>query len=181
MHGCNVLAGVVMGTNYHDFNEDLSFSHSAEDMPMWEVVYAKAFPNNSGFFSTRDDGQMQRLGIDRTLILNSGKAIYINEKVRRKSYSDILLEYIGNDQRHTLGWVEKPLFCDYIAYAFVTTKTCYILPVPQLQKAWFENKTDWIDSFGSVSSKNFGYNTISCPVPVKAVFVAMMNGMMVTW
>jgi len=157
----------------NDFNEDLKFSHSAEDLPIWETIYSKAFPDNHGYTNMRNNGQTQQLGIDRTVILSSGKAIYIDEKVRRKDYGDILIEYISNDKKGTKGWAEKPLFCDYIAYAILPTRMCYLLPVPQLQKAWIGNKKEWLSLFGTKSADNKYYNTLNCPVPVNTLFKAI--------
>jgi len=157
----------------NDFNEDLKFSHSAEDLPIWEIIYNKAFPDNLGFVNMRDNGQTQHLGIDRTLILASGKAIYIDEKVRRKDYGDILIEYMSNDQKNTKGWAEKPLFCDYIAYAILPRNVCFLLPVPQLQKAWIENKPDWLLKYGTRSADNKYYKTLNCPIPIDILFKAI--------
>jgi len=157
----------------NNFKNDLAFSHSAEDLPIWSEIYGKAFPENHGFVNMREDGQLQRLGIDRTVILSSGKAIYIDEKVRRKDYGDILVEYVSNDKTNTKGWAEKPLFCDYIAYAILPSYMCYLLPVPQLQKAWIENKKLWLSEFGTRLAKNKNYNTLNCPIPIKTLFLAI--------
>ena len=157
----------------NDFHRDLQFSHSAEDLPLWGVIYNKAFPGNHGFANMRDNGQTQYLGIDRTIILSSGKAIYVDEKIRRKDYGDILIEYISNDQKKTKGWAEKPLFCDYIAYAILPSKMCYLMPVPQLQKAWLENKQIWLSMYGKKEAENRYYKTINCPVPINVLFKAI--------
>jgi hypothetical protein len=157
----------------HDFHECLQRSHDAEDSDIWERIYSAAFPFHKGFVSNRGDGQLQRLGIDRTVILSTGKAVYVDEKVRQRSYGDILLEYIANDKYQTAGWVEKPLFCDYIAYAMLDTCVCYLLPVPQLQSAWLEKKVEWIHAYPSITAKNATYNTISCPVPIHTLYHAI--------
>lgn len=157
----------------NNFNKDLAFSHSAEDLEIWETIYAKAFPGLQAFTNAREDGELQRHGIDRTLILSSGKAIYIDEKVRRENYGDILLEYVSNDKKNTPGWCEKPLFCDYIAYAVLPNNTCYMLPVEPLQTAWGRNKKEWIDKYGIKTAKNQGYQTLNCPLPINVLFKAI--------
>ncbi len=161
----------------NDFNADLAFSHSAEDLPIWKEIYDKAFPENNGFTNMRLNGQTQHLGIDRTVILSSGKAIYIDEKVRRKEYHDILLEYVANDKTGSLGWAEKPLFCDYIAYAIIPLNICYLLPVPQLQACWKNNKRKWLGEYGTCSARNKNYSTLSCPVPVNVLYPAIGNSL----
>lgn len=154
----------------NDFDKDLAFSHDAEDLLIWREIYNKAFPGNLGFTSQRANGELQQHGIDRTVILQSGKAIYVDEKVRREDYGDILLEYISNDQTKSPGWVEKPLYCDFIAYAILPSGKCYILPVPQLQAAWTKNKSSWISNYGTTKAKNRFYKTLGCPVPPHALF-----------
>ena len=154
----------------NDFKADLAFSHTAEDSDIWPMIYAKAFHKYAAMTSTRDDGQMQRLGVDRTIITRSGKAVYIDEKVRRKWYGDILLEYIANDNKMSEGWVEKPLFCDYIAYAVPIKRKCFILPVQQLQAAWIMNKDDWLNKYGTRQADNKHYKTLNCPVPIDILF-----------
>jgi len=155
----------------NDFKKDLEFSHKAEDLKMWQEIYSTAFPGCSTK-NNRADGELQRHGIDRTVVLSSGKAIYVDEKVRRKDYGDILLEYISNDKYNTPGWVCKPLFCDYIAYAILPRKECYLLPVPQLQKAWEDNKQNWL-KFKKIVAENKNYNTISVGVPIPKLFTAI--------
>jgi len=157
----------------NDFQADLAFSHSAEDSEIWKTIYTKAFPGLQSFINTREDGELQRSGIDRTLVLKSGKAIYVDEKVRREDYGDILLEYTSNDTRNTPGWCEKPLFCDYIAYAILPSKMCYLMPVEPLQTAWHRNKDDWLYCFGTKAAQNRGYRTLNCPVPINVLFKAI--------
>jgi len=165
----------------NNFKEDLEFSHTMEDLSIWFEIYNKAFPNNHGFTNERENGQLQQLGIDRTVILSSGKAIYIDEKVRRKNYGDILLEYISNDKTGLKGWAEKPLFCDYIAYAILENGMCYLLPVPQLQKVWLENKEKWLALYETKSAPNNYYNTLNCPIPIKVLFQAIGNALRISF
>ena len=165
----------------NNFEEDLKFSHKMEDWSIWIEIYNKAFPNNHGFTNERENGQTQHLGIDRTVILSSGKAIYIDEKVRRKDYGDILLEFVSNDRTKSKGWAEKPLFCDYIAYAIIESGMCYLLPVPQLQKVWAENKEEWLKGYGIKSAPNQYYNTLNCPIPIKVLFQAIGNALRISF
>jgi len=164
----------------NDFHKDLEFSHSAEDFPFWDEIYLNAFPGCKTK-NNRDDGQLQRHGIDRTVIMDSGKAIYVDEKIRRKDYGDILLEYVSNDKYNTPGWACKPLFCDYIAYAIAPKNMCYLLPVPQLQKAWIENSKKWLSTFKLISAPNKNYNTLSVGVPIKEVFMAIGQALRISF
>jgi hypothetical protein len=120
----------------HDFNQDLAYSRSQSDAPYWKQVYQKAFPDMTSMVDVRKDGWAQRGGIDRIIITTCGRIWKIDEKVRRRAYDDILLEFISNDITGSLGWIEKDLACDFIAYALVPTQQCYLFPVRPLQRAW---------------------------------------------
>lgn len=157
----------------NEFTDDLAFSHAAEDLPCWLEIYRQAFPTMSGMISHRKDGEHQRAGIDRSIILESGKQITIDEKIRRKNYPDIALEYISNDRTAAPGWVCKSLLCDYIAYAIKPSGKAYLLPVPQMQAAWVKNAETWKRSFFHPKAPNRGYNTISVAVPVDVLFQAI--------
>ena len=67
----------------NDFSEDLEFSYTIEGGLFYTEVYKRAFPEFKHMSSNKGDSQMQRHGIDRTVVLKSGKAIYIDEKNRR--------------------------------------------------------------------------------------------------
>jgi hypothetical protein len=133
-----------------DFAEDLKRSHDAEDLPFWEETYRKAFPGMLAMLPHPQDGDHQRQGIDRSIIMANSKQILIDEKVRfrnRKTgrvYEDIALEYLSDRNRNVPGWVCKPLLADYIAYAIAPLGKCYLLPVIQLQEAWRCNGERWL-------------------------------------
>jgi len=167
----------------HNFGESLARSHAAEDLPFWKEIYKRAFPTMIAMINHRQDGEHQRAGIDRQIILASSKQILIDEKVRGRNkktgkvYSDIAVEYWSDFERRTPGWVCKPLRADYIAYAIPPLGKCYLLPVPQLQKAWIEYKKDWIERYPRIEANNKYNNhfwkTISVGIPVKVLFKSM--------
>jgi len=168
----------------HNFQHSLNRSHSAEEMPFWEQVYKTAFPNMSAMVNHRQDGDHQRMGIDRSIILSNAKQITIDEKVRFKAYNDIALEYLSDKERNLPGWVCKPLQCDYIAYAIAPLGKCYLLPVIQLQMAWEAHKERWfsITDF-RINAENWcphtqrKWTTVSLGCPVKEVFQAIGNSL----
>lgn len=170
---------------HNDFNECLAISHAASDLPFWEEAYRKAFPSFSSMVDHRKDGFHQRAGIDRSIILENSKQILIDEKVRGRNrrtgivYPDIALEHVSNNRTRTPGWVCKSLLCDYIAYAIVPHGKCYMLPVPQLQSAWDQNKSEWRRRFGDRKSLNKGYETIFTPVPPGVLFQAIGSALRV--
>lgn len=166
----------------NDFKTDLKFSHSCEDDSCWEEIYSRAFPHLSTMVNHRQDGDHQRLGIDRTLVMENSKVVTVDEKARRIEYpGDILLEYISNDRTGAPGWAEKPLLCDYIAVAYIPSRKCFLLPVIQLQSAWAANKADWITRYKIPPARNAGYNTLNCAVPEKTLFSAIGSTLRINW
>lgn len=160
----------------NDFQECLAESHAAHDLPLWREVYEHAFPTMVAMHCHRADGDHQRVGIDRSVVLDTGKTLWVDEKVRGRNkktgkvYDDIALEYVSNNVRRTPGWVCKPLMCDYIAYAIAPLGKAYLMPVPALQAAWLRNADEWIDKHARIVAQNNGYQTISVGVPANTVF-----------
>jgi hypothetical protein len=155
----------------NDFAKDLEYSHACEDEVCWRQIYQAAFPTMLAMPNHREDGQHQRNGIDRSIILSNSKQLLIDEKARRiKDTGDIMLEYISNDRTNTPGWVEKSILADYIAYAFIPSGTAYLFPVVQLQGAWAKKRDEWIARYGTRKAQNAGYWTHNCPVPTNALF-----------
>ncbi len=170
-----------MTAKVHDFQESLAKSHAQADAPRWGEVYRRAFPGLESFVCVRKDGWAQRGGIDRVLTLQSAKTLLVDEKVRYKDYPDILLEYLSDRDRGVLGWVSKELACDYIAYAFVPSQTCYLLPFQTLRRAWRKNGEQWICDYKRVEAENIGYTTVSVAVPTKVLMIALGDAMKVQW
>lgn len=131
--------------------------------------------------SVRKDGWAQRGGIDRVLTLSSGRTILIDEKTREKVWPDILLERWSDQARKIPGWIQKPLACDFIAYAFVPNETCYLLPTLMLQRAWRLHGRQWSSQFGEVRAHNKTYITVSVPVPIPTLMESISDAMCIVW
>jgi len=173
----NVRAGKYGGMKLHNFHASLAASHLAEDLPFWEEVYRKAFPDMRAMINHREDGDHQRAGIDRSIILGNSKQILVDEKTRWKVYEDIALEVWSDKDRLSPGWVCKPLLADYIAYAIAPLGRCYLLPVIQLQEAWRVNGGEWSDRYFHPCANNEldgrTWVTESVAVPVDILFSAI--------
>ncbi len=165
----------------HSFAERLAMSESYTDAPWWLDVYRSAFPGLQTAVAVRDDGWAQRGGIDRVLTLKCGRTFTVDEKVREKDWPDFLLERWSDEARKKPGWVQKPLACDFIAYAFVPSATCYLLPVPALQRAWRMFGREWAEEYGEKRAPNRGYVTTSVPVPRAVLLAALSEAMTVRW
>ncbi len=165
----------------HNFAESLARSHSYADAPWWFEVYRNAFPNLASAVCVRNDGWAQRGGIDRVLTLSSGKTLSVDEKVREKDWSDFALEYWSDEARKVPGWVAKDLACDFIAYAFVPSRTCYLLPFSTLRSAWRKHCKDWVSRYDRVEAVNQGYRTVSVAVPRGVLLASLTDAMTVSW
>jgi len=172
----------------HDFHKSLATSKEHANAPWWDQVYRKAFIGFATSHYVQDDGWAQRGGIDRVIVLRSGKTFNVDEKVRTKDWPDFALERYSDRQRQTPGWIQKPLACDFIAYAFVPSQRCYLLPFLTLRAAWRSNGPDWIRAaeekakgFSFIYAENHGYTTESVGVPIPVVLKALNDAMLVTW
>jgi len=175
----------------HDFATSLAKSHAQEGAEWWPRVYREAFPNLVTLASVRQDGWAQRGGIDRVLTLGSGKTLTVDEKVRYKDYNDVALEYWSvwrNGKGVTPGWVAKDLACDYIAYAWVPTERCLLLPFQELRRAWKKHAREWVDlgqrasaGFYVARAENDGYQTHSVCVPERVLLDAIRDCLTVRW
>lgn len=165
----------------HSFADSLAKSNTYADAPWWAEVYRKAFPGFDVMQCMRSDGWAQRAGIDRRIHLNSGKTIEVDEKVRERDWPDFLLERWSDEGRRTPGWIQKDLRCDFIAYAFVPSRVCHLLPFPLLRRAWTKHGRAWAQRHETVRARNNGYVTASVAVPIGEVYAALSGAMAVTW
>jgi hypothetical protein len=169
----------------HDFDKSLAHAQANAEEAWWEQVYRTAFPGFATMMNVHKDGWAQRGGIDRVILLESGKVLFIDEKVRWKAWPDILLEYehvsASDEERRWPGWVAKDLACDFVAYAFVAARRCYLLPFVPLRRAWIENSARWLAELPHVRAQNQGYVTHSVAVPTEVLFKALQGALRVVW
>ena len=163
----------------HDFKRSLALSESYSDADWWMEIYRRAFPSMIAATSVREDGWAQRGGIDRVLTLACGRTYTVDEKVRSNEWPDILLEQWSDEARRSPGWVQKPLACDFIAYAFAPSRRCYLLPVAPLHRAWRMHGREWIGVFGQRRAQNAGWVSANVPVPIPVLMQAMVEAMLV--
>ena len=170
------LAGSHGGTKLNkvnDFQTDLAYSQSTEHQPRWERFYRAAFGDIRSIGGYNDSLDTQRKGVDRVITLRNGNTVSIEEKVRRQEHPDVLLEILSDVERGSLGWMEKLLLCDYIAYVWEAYGQGLLLPYQPLQQVWQENKGDWRREYGTVDAPNKGYITRNVPVPIDVLLNAI--------
>ena len=90
-----------------------------------------------------------------------------------------LLRYDSEASSCFARWVQKPLACDFIAYAFAPSGVCYLLPVVPLQRAWRQHGKEWISRYGTPRAQNVGYVSVSVPVPKDVLMRAIADAMIV--
>jgi len=144
----------------HKFHESNAKAENEKNDPFWLDVYKEAFPDMINAMPLREDCKMQRRGVDRVIILDSGKSVYIDEKIRFSEYNDILLEYISVDTTNAPGWIEKDLCIDYLAYAFIKSKRCYLFDWRMLKRAWRYYGERWKAQYNKIEANNNDYKTI---------------------
>ena len=153
---------------------------SAQYGPDWWIpLYRRAFPTLMSAVAIEQDGWAQRAGIDRLLTLACGRTFTVDEKIRTQDWPDVLLERWSDEKRQTPGWVQKPLACDFIAYAYAPAATCVLLPVPALQRAWRQHGRQWIGLYGQRRAQNCGYTTTSVPVPRGVLMQALVEALFI--
>lgn len=146
----------------------------------WIPIYRRAFPTLMSAVAIEQDGWAQRAGIDRLLTLACGRTFTVDEKIRTEDWPDVLLERWSDEARRKPGWVQKPLACDFVAYAYAPAGTCVLLPVPALQRAWRQHGRQWAGLYGVRRAVNAGYTSVSVPVPRGVLMQAIVEAMFVS-
>jgi len=156
----------------NDFNLDLEWSLNTGTDKTLNDLYHRAFPHLREIIAVKDL-KLQIAGIDKILLMDCGKKVLVDEKIRRSDYGDILLEEYSDFDRKKVGWIGRTKFTDYIVYYVVPTKKVYLLPFLILQKAWLANYQDWLKLFGRKFAQNKNYKTSNIPVPVEELLAAI--------
>ena len=164
-----------METKQHNFKESLNWSKSVNNQLPWLDVYKKAFPDYANSHEIESNCQAQHMGIDRVISLKTGKTIYVDEKIRKKYYGDIALEYkhVFNNGSQKVGWIEKDLLIDYLAYAVLPIKKVALFDWQILKRAWLENRESWLNKYKIVKAQNNNYVSYSCAIPKNILFNCM--------
>jgi hypothetical protein len=128
----------------HEFHSELEFARSKAVRDFLREQYKRAWPDGQVNWNDRDN-RAQRVGTDCTILLPGNRFLRCEEKVRRKHYTDIALEYISNDRKGTPGWALVDGEHDFTVYALPDAGRCYILPWAALHKVAKEKIPLWVD------------------------------------
>lgn len=149
------------------------------DSGWWLETYRRAFPRLQSAVPVHRDGWAQRGGVDRVLTLTCGRTYTVDEKLRADDWDDVLLEQWSDESRKVPGWIQKPLACDFIAYAYAPSGRCYLLPVAPLQRAWRQHGRTWVAQYGQRRAQNPGYVSVGVPVPRPVLMRAIADAMLI--
>ncbi len=128
------------------------------------------------------DKNMQKQGIDKTLVTKKGKKIFIEEKFRSFKFwdlrdKDILLEYISIDNKNIPGWVYTSK-SDYLVVVFqhleFEKSELYVFPFEPIRK-WVRENNNAFMKFPDISAPNVNWNTISKAVPLFKIKEILMK------
>lgn len=169
----------------HEFGASLRLSQEHSTAWWWEPVYRAAFPDLATLTYVSKDGPVQRDGVDRVIVTTGGRTYKVEEKVRSKDYEDFFLEYWSDYEARKLGWAAKDSAADFIAYAFIPSARCYLLPFLGLWRAMRENGKAWIERYGErvVPNRVRGraWTTKGVAVPILVVLDAIRDGCLIRW
>jgi len=136
--------------------------------------YKLAFPHAQQFIEcTVKDSQKK--GIDYYALFNENKVLFIEEKVRWKSYPDILIEEYANWEMKILGWgLDITKKSHYLAYIVIPRHEIFIFYYPALRQFFITNHdfllAKYDREFGETYdySGRLSYQTSNIPVPLNA-------------
>ena len=168
--------GAMNDIKDNDFQDSMKIGNNSELDKIWQSVYQEFFPTMKDIIKgNKCYCYSQIKGIDKIIYLENGNMITVDEKVRINDHGDIALEYISNDYTNALGWVEKQMFCNYIAYMILFSREVHFLDYQKLKIAWEKNKEEWFKlySYKIVKARNEYYYTLSLPIPKKVLSEAM--------
>jgi hypothetical protein len=188
----------------HAFAQSLTRSQSHAEASWWGEVYRQAFVDFGSMLYVANDGWAQRSGIDRVITCKSGKVHYVDEKVRDKAWPDFALEVLSDRDRNLPGWARRDLACDFLAYAFVPIRRCYLIPFVPLRAAWLKHVKEWVAlaysgigapaaqrprqgvhrgeaGFGVTFADNGRYVTECVTVPIDVLSDAVREALIVEW
>jgi len=121
---------------------------------------------------------LQYSGVDRLMIIPNQQPVRVEEKIRRQTRNDILIELVA-DNRHYLkhprglGWGLKDYTTDLLLYFFEDTQTGYVFHWEKFQKTLLKNLPEWYrlaespnkNGFSLNKAFNKGYYSLNIAIP----------------
>jgi hypothetical protein len=162
----------------HDFATSHAIGADSKHWPTFDAAYRVKFGAEIEISARNNDPNLaNRLGCDVCVWDKAtNKHYFIDEKVRTKDYSDILLEYVSNDRTRAPGWIISGGQNDYVAFLFPAGRV-FIYEMAALRSVWrawgdkfIKRGAARLDGYRLISAANSsGYNTLSVAVPIAKI------------
>ena len=120
---------------YNRFGDQLKQSQGDSLLPFWDDLYRELWGDKfAGSIVVAGEGDkarvLQRLCVDRVVILTDGTAWTIEEKLRKQDWPDILLEYLSVKEQGKVGWaVNDACISRILVYGKQPTGEFYLFPL----------------------------------------------------
>jgi hypothetical protein len=136
----------------HKYSKSNRFSEDPQIMASSNKFIRKKL---SKFYKVKEivfvkDKTLQSQGVDKILTTFDSKIIRIEEKIRKVTRSDVLLELIGDNRRYLkeeigLGWALRPYDTDLLLYYFVDSDSGILLSWKKFKVMLDKNLPKWYD------------------------------------
>jgi len=173
----------------NDYNQDMKYADSASvrgklDRFMRSKLHK--FWNIESIFPIKEK-KLQFAGVDSIIKIHGQQPIRVEEKVRRLTRKDILVELIADNRYYLkghrgLGWGLKNYTTDLLVYFFEDTQTGFIFHWEKFQKALIQNLPEWYDlakkeqyGFSLKKAQNKKYYSLNIVIPQNAMLHAYKN------
>jgi hypothetical protein len=151
-----------------------------------ESAYKRYFVNMIGIIRNNDKNELGVGGADAVIQLSNGRTVFIDEKIRSSKYEskDILIEL--DHSNGVVGWANKNLSVDYIAYCWLSDRKVLMLEYPLFKRLWknhgkglIENGEDNKNGCRIIEAENRSYVSRSLIIPTKSLLSRMHSGVFV--
>jgi len=168
-----------MKVNY--YNKDMAYADS-EEMKNKTNSFMRRKLN---FFWTIEKitsvktKKLQFLGADKIINVVGQAPLIVEEKIRRITRNDILIELIADDRYYLkahrgTGWGLKEYSSDLLLYYFEDTDTGHIFSWKKFQKTLLKNLPIWYPlaqkrkfGYNLIRAKNVNYSSLNIAIPMK--------------
>jgi hypothetical protein len=156
----------------NDFKQHLDFAEDLAKAAAFDDIYFRIWGKQIAEIKTvsyEEDPELQLKGVDKIVRLESGKEIYIDEKLRHKWYKDICIEEYSDYDAKKGGWLADGKLTDWVAYGVVEAGVVFFMPYPILKATVRTHYRKYLDTYGRKFAENKTYRTSFIPVPVKVL------------
>ena len=147
---------------YHVYEDEAEFADAARTLH--DALWDSFLPQGSTT-EWHTDKMSQLDGIDRTITLPDGRTMTADDKVRKKTWRDVLLETQTNGVRGRSGWLWTSR-AGLVCYAWLPTRSAVIFPLRAVRRAAMEDVENWQLQHGIAPAYNVrSYVTLNIPMP----------------